>query len=437
MTEIQLQELGPCKRKLSVKIPPDRVSTALRNGWQSAQRSIQLKGFRPGKVPRSVLEKRYGDEIQKQIKEGLVNDAFREAVEKHSLKPVLAPRIDLTKLDLDPARELTFELDFEVTPDFDLKSYKGFAVEVPKVEVTDDLVDREIEVLRKRMAKAQNVSEGAVEKGDYIRSELKIQVDKSTVKVVENAVVDTNGDTIDGIPVEGGTAQFVGKKVGDSVGVPAKWPAGYEPVGFTGVECLLSCEVKEISRFTPPPLDEALVKQFGLDSVETFKARAREQVEHGVAQRRNQFIEERVLDQLIAATPFALPEETLAQMTKQSQHRVAGEMMKGGITQDEALKRSEQHLPKLKDQNERFLRVSFLVDRISTTEKIFVNDQDLEQAVRVLAAQQGREPQSLADEIVANNAVPQLRNQILEAKVRKFLRENATVTDIAPAEPAK
>ncbi len=437
MTDLQLQELGPCKRKLSVKIPSERVKQAVARGWHNAQHQVSMKGFRPGKVPKSILEKKYGEEIRKEIKQALINEAFREAVQTHSLRPVVAPSVDLAKLDLDPTRELQFDLDFEVVPQFEVEGYKDVEVKVPKVEVTDEIVDREIESLRGKLAQAQSITDGAAEKGDFMRAKLSIRVDGAVVKAVDDAVVDTRNDTIDGIPTEGGTAQFVGKAVGATVTVPAKWPEGYEPAGFKGAEAQLDCEILEISRFILPPVDEAFVKRFGLESVDEFRSQVRTQVERTIEHRRNQFIEERVFDSVLSHVSFPMPDDTLKAMTEQGMHRMAHEMMKSGLGDKEAHQQAEKSIPRIREQNERSLRVSFLVDRIATKEQIAVTEEDLEQAVRALAMQQRRDPQQLADELIANDGVGQLRAQVLDAKVRRLLRESAKVIDVEPSAEAK
>jgi trigger factor len=438
MHDLQLEEISPCKRKLAVRIPAANVKEAVRMGWLNAQSQINLKGFRPGKVPKSFLEKRYGEQIRKEIKQHLVNQAFRSAVEKHALRPVLSPRIDLTKLELDPTKDLSFDLDFEVVPPFEVGEYKGIEVKAPVIAVSDEIVEREIEGVRKRMAKQLSLKEGEAQKDDYLRAKLTIKVDGNVVKSVDDAVIDTHGDTIDSIPAEGKTADFVGKAVGSTVTVAAKWPATYEPTTFADSACELACEILEITRFDVPAFDEAFVKQFGIETIDEFRAKVREQAEQTLKTRRNQFIEERVFDELITKTAFAMPEDSIKVLTEQGKHRVAHEMMRAGTPEKDAHERAEQYLPRIQAQNERTLRISFLVDRIANLESIAVSEQELENAVRALAMQNRRDPQQLADELIANDQVGQLRAQVLEAKVRRLLREAAKVTDVeASAEASK
>lgn len=441
MHDLNLQELSDCKRKLSVRIPQKNVQEAVRQGWANAQRQVNMKGFRPGKVPRNLLEKMYGEQIRKEIRQHLVNSAFRDAVTKHSLRPVLSPRIDLATLPLDGAQDLSFELDFDVVPTFDVSDYKGVEVKAPVVVVTDEMVAAEVQGLRNRLAKPHPVTEGGAAKGDYLRVQLTIKVDGNAVKNVEDAVVDTINDRIDGIPANGGTEQFFSQAVGATVMVKTKWPQGYEPASFADSDCELSCEIKEITRFDVPELDDEFTKQFGIESVDEFRAKVREQVENTLRMRRNQFIEERIFDDLIARTQFAMPEDSLKVLADQGMHRLAHEMMRAGTPEKDAHERAEGHLPKIREQNERSLRISFLVDRIAAIESVSVSEQDLENAVRHLAMQQRRDPQQLADEMIANDQVGQLRAQVLDAKVRRLLREAAKVIDVEPsteaAAPAK
>jgi trigger factor len=437
MAEFQLEKTGPCSRKLAVTIPADRIQAAIAVGWRNAQQSISLKGFRPGKVPRSLIEKKFGDEIRKEIKQQLVNEAFQEAVEQHSLSPVSSPNLDLHALELDPQQDLRFELAFEVRPEFELQDYKGVEVEVPKVAFGEEDVEREVEMLRARFATPQPVAEGGAAEGDYLKAKLEIVVDGAVVKEVADAVIDPRGDTIDGIPVEGGTKQFLGKGAGDRLEVPAKWPAGYAPEGHAGAEALLRCEVLEVTRFVSPPLDEVVTK-IGLESAEDLRTRIRDEIGRTVEGRRNQFIEEKVLDALIASHVFDVPGKLLDQMTDQTLHRMAHERAhQQGLDHEAAHHEVEPHRAEARAHGERRLRIGFLIEKIAAAEQVAISEQDLESAVRALAASQRRDPQQVADEIIANKGVPALRAQIAEAKVRRLLREHAKVAEIQPTEQAK
>src|SRR5690606_16690846 len=180
----------------------------------------QLKGFRPGKVPRKILEKKYGDAILQDVKQNLVNQAYRDALQTHELEPISQPQLDLDALPFDPEADLRFELTLEVRPKFELPETDGIAVGAPPVQVRDEDVQREIDRLRSSRATLEPVEEGVASKGDYLRVNVEIAVDGAVVAHHEDRIVDTNRDLVDGMPAEGGTASFAGKKAGDVVTVP-------------------------------------------------------------------------------------------------------------------------------------------------------------------------------------------------------------------------
>lgn len=425
----QVQELGPCKRKLAISIPAAAIQQALKNVWANAQRNVQMKGFRPGKVPRSIIEKQYGKAIQDDLKQQLINDAYRAALKEHDLNPIAAPEIDTDQLVVDPQKELSFELTVEIRPEFEVANYKGITVGAPPANVTDDDVAREIEKLRGRRAKVEPITEGVATKGDYLIADVSYQIDGAVVVHHEGVIVDTHRDVIDDVEAGGGTAAFAGKAVGATVTVPVVLPAEFEPAGFAGAKANLLCSVKEIRRVALPALDETFARELGADGVEDLKTKLRADYQRHVESQRNRYIEERVFDELIRSVPFDLPQDLLDRATGDSVHRLEHQMIDGGMAEAEAKANAQSQRERIRQDQARSLRISFIIDKIARAEKLAAADEELESAIRSLAVAHNRTAQQVYDELYESNNLPALRAQILEAKVRKLLRESAKVSD--------
>ena len=431
----EVTDVGPCKRRISISIPADEVKKAFSTAWQHARRNVQIKGFRPGKVPNSILEKRYGTYVQQEVKEHLINDAFRSAIDKHSLRPLAIPQIDAEEIELTPEKPFEFELEVEVQPDFELPDYKGIEVGAPPVQIEDEHVDRELEQLRAGHATIEKLEEGVASKGDYLLVDASYRVDGAVVIHHEDVVADTNRDMIDGIQVDGGTDAFAGKAAGAVVTVGCTLPDDFEPSGFAGAQCELLCTVKEIRRVQLPELNDEFATQVGTENLDDLRAKMREQIEHHMGNQRNRYIEERILDELIKRTPFELPQDILDRATHDGVHRLEHQMEHGGMEAAEAKANAASHTQRIREDEARGLRVGFLVDRISQAEKLSVTENELEQAIYQLAAVQKRDVQDVYDELVNSQGLHGLQAQILESKIRKLLRESAKVTE-AVEEPS-
>lgn len=431
----EVSEIGPCKRKITVTVPAEQVKEALDSTWQEAKQNISLKGFRPGKVPKHILEKRYGSAVRDEVKQTLVNDAYREALQEHSLSPVRQPEIDIAAVEIDPDKELSFEITVEVHPEFDAPDLTTVEVSAPVIEVEDRHVDQEIERLRSRKATIVSVDEGVSAKGDYLVADVSYQVDGAIVLHHEDAVIDTNAGMVDDLPIGDGVSAFFGQEAGATITVPAKLPDNFEPTGFAGAEAQLLCTIKKVRRVTLPELNEDLAREMGAEGVDDLKEKVRAEVQREMDSQRNRFIEEKAFDELIKATEFDLPEDLLQEATTQAMADLEQNLIRQGQPEGEAKANVASAADRIRQDQARSLRISFLMDRISQKEKLFVTENEIESSVRALASMQNMDSQALYDDMYDKGQLSSLRAQILETKVRKLIREKATVVD-AKVDPA-
>lgn len=427
----EVTDVGPCKRRISVSIPADQVKKAFADAWRDARQNVSIKGFRPGKVPRSILEKRYGSYIHKEVREHLINNSYREALTQHSLRPVAMPQLDAEKLELAPDKPFEFQLDIEIRPEFALPAYRGLKVGAPPVVVQDAAIDREVDRLRASKATIETLPDGSTAtKGDYLTADVTYQVDGASVVQREGAIVDTRRDEVDGVAVQSGTAAFVGKGIGATVAVPCRLPAEFEPAGFANAEALLMCTIKEIKRIQMPEMTDELAQGFGAQSAADLRARVTEEYQNHLARQRNTYIEDRLFDELIKTSEFDLPQDLLERATNESMAQLETQLVQSGVEAAEAKANATSHLERIRQDQARALRVNFLVDRIAEAEKTHVSDNELEQALYTLAAIHKRDVQEVYNEVVNSGRLHSLRTQILESKVRKLLREAADIAEV-------
>ncbi len=432
----EVSNVGPCKRSIRFKIPKEEVNEAFARTWRSAQQNVQLKGFRPGKVPRAVLEKKFGSQILDDVKQNLINTQFRSAIVEHKLRILRNPSVDTDTIKIERDQPVEFEVTVDVRPEFELPSYKGIDVAAPPATVSDLEVDNELERLRTRFAQVEPADNAVAAKGDFLKIDVDYQVDGATVMHHDDATVDLNGDVIDGLDAQGGAMLFVGKTVGASVSVSLTLPKDFEPKGFAGAKANLKCTVKEIRRVKLPTLDEEFAKKVGAENVDDLRSKVRSEVERAKEDQRGRYIEERVIDDLIRRTSFELPTDLVEDAVKEQIHRIEHMLVERGKSEAEARAQAATETENVRQERTRQLRASFLLDRVAETEKVTVTEEELESGVRMLAAVHNRPLQEVFDELYESGRLSGLRAQILESKVRKLLRDAAKVADARP-EPGK
>ncbi|MBN2491698.1 MAG: hypothetical protein JXQ29_12700, partial [Planctomycetes bacterium] len=202
MMEVEIEEIGPCRNRLRIALPPDRVTAALDKEFRSLRNTIRIKGFRPGKVPQSYLERRFGTEVAEQVKRDLVTESLKEAVENHRLEPLGSPEVDLAKILLERDQELVFEAVFEVRPSFELGPYTGIAVERPAVEVAEEDIEAELLRVRRRHAMLEPAAADAPPAEQVLFGTASLILGNRKVVTDQPVTIDPGKTTLMGIRVE-------------------------------------------------------------------------------------------------------------------------------------------------------------------------------------------------------------------------------------------
>ncbi|RPH43393.1 MAG: trigger factor, partial [Desulfobulbaceae bacterium] len=164
--EVRVEEIGTLTKKISVTLPENVVQPKLDEAYDKLKKDIRIKGFRRGKVPRSVIVKNYKPQVEGEVGEKLVQDTYFDAIEKQGLDPVVHP--DITSVKYNEDGTFTYVANVDTKPQFELASYKGLEIEKPAVTVSDEEIENELNALRKDMAVLRAVDDRAVAEGDIV-----------------------------------------------------------------------------------------------------------------------------------------------------------------------------------------------------------------------------------------------------------------------------
>lgn len=426
--DVKIEETGACRNRIQVTLPREQVQKAFEKNYKELQGTIRIKGFRPGKVPRSFIVRRFGDEVAKQVKADLIEEALEKAIEDNKLEPIGRPDIDFGKVLVDPEQDLTFEAIVEVRPTFELGEYTDIEVERPESEITDDDVQAELLGLRRRVATLEPIE------GDEVGEE-DVLIGKATLiagdrKVIEDQTITIAPETkaAGGIQIEdlrpkameagvGGTATF-------DVTVPAYFP-DEEVRGSTGK---LILQVEEAKKVVLPEANDAFAEQLDFDDMKELEEKIRESLQAQKDAAADRGVEERVIEKLLEATPFSAPQGMLDKQMEQITGRTRMRLEFEGKTSDEIDEAIAEEVERQKDNVENSLRSTFLLDAIAKKEKIFVTEDELGRHFEVLAAREGRDPAEIREQYENREMLAELRYHMREAKTRALLREKAKIS---------
>ncbi len=425
--KIQVDAVSPIEKKVTIEIQPERVAQELGRAYDRLGRRVRLRGFRPGKAPRKVLERNFKDEVEREVLEHLVADTFGEAVREHSIEAVAPPNVQVAEPGLGEGRPLKYTARVEVKPRLEPKDYRGLGVTRRPPEVTDQMVSDELSRLQASMARLVPV-EGRFEaqEGDY-------------------AVIDHEG-TSGGLPFEGGKGEGVtvqvrpgelhqgnapalaGKRLGETVEVDSSFPMDHPTVELRGKAVHFRLTLKALKTRQVPSLDDALAKEVGLEGVDTLdglKKRIREDLEKRETKRAESELRDGLVKAALAKNDFEVPPSLVERAIDSMLEGTAERFARQGLD----IRRLDLDVARLRaDLRETALlqvKAALLLEAIADAEKIEATDEDLEAEIVRLAGEMGVPPAKLQAQVRSGEARAALRNKLREDKALALLTSAA------------
>jgi len=430
---VEVESLPNCMTTLRVEVPPERVSKTWDEIAGDYGRYARIPGYRKGKAPRGMVEKKFQKEIREEVKKKLLSESCREAITSKNLKVLSVA--DIEDFEIGEDKSLRFTATLVTAPEFALPDYKNIPVKLKPLEVSDEEVNDFIEVLRDRSA----------DFADLPDAELKMDL---------FAVIDFAGK-IDGKPVEetvprsgkhltegknfwlrmspqtflpGFCDQLLGAKPGDARAFQIELPADFPVKELAGLKLDYEVTLRGIKQKILPELNEEFFKRVvpGGGAAE-FRASVRERLEtekrHEVAHDRKS----QIMTSLLERVECELPPNMVRAETKRILADLVRENQSRGIP-NETIRESQKELLDSAAQSARDkLKGTFILLRIAEEEKIAVTKEELQDRLALLALQSGITVEKLWRELESRNGVDQLEEEILTGKALDFLSSNATV----------
>jgi trigger factor len=427
--DVQVTETGPCRRTLTIKIPPETLKGHLDRAFQSASRQVRIKGFRTGQVPRKVLEKRFGEAIRSEAKEQIVSDCFRDVVREHKLQIVGNPNIEgIDASPVDESQTLEFTVHLDVKPEFELGEVRGIEIEALPSAVTDADVENALQQLADQKKTLDSVDD-AVEENDFAKADLRF-LNEAGEPVHERAGAQLNAN----IPVAGtDPAAFkgalIGKAKGEVLAVEITFPATFEVEGVRGQRGSVEATILDVQRVQAAAIDDELAKGFEFDDLDALKAELRTRIGEEKSRGERVRQEGAILEILVNDHPFPLPESLIEDQLKHSLAQFRQRLEQARLGAEEIEAKLEESQDAARQDAERRVRLFFLLDAIARREAIQVGREDVDRELRGIAQQHGVGLEEVLKYYQEQNLMNDLQLGILERKVRDFLRENAKITE--------
>ena len=431
--KMDVTELGPMKRALKIEVPADEVTQRLAKAYVELNRQVNIPGFRPGKAPLAMLEKRYAKTVEEDVIRGLVPDFYDKAIRQAGIVPVHVeiPPLDRAKIKKD--EPFIFTATVEIRPKIELRDYKApspISLKPDNRTVTDEQLDRGLEVLREQQARLEAVPAGhSIVDGDYI-------------------VLDVQG-TLDGAPLEGTKKEgqlhkvgshasvlgleidshVAGKKEGDVLEVPQPYPASHPDPRVAGKTVVFTLTIKSVKEKKLPALDDEFAKDCGpFTSLQEIKDKLRNGMEQALKREIEDTYKDTIIKRLVETHHFDLPEtlveRELEAIIRQHAQQQKGDAQKSPGTEDLTHLRQEH-----RNEAARRVKLGLVLETIAEKEGLTVTQDDLNAEIMRLASELKMPPNDLVKMIKAGGqeSIDELRNRTLADKALDFVYRNAVI----------
>lgn len=421
---LSVADVGPWKKELKVEVPLPAVTAELERVVREYSRNARLPGFRKGKAPASVVRKRFGDEIEREVIDRLVPRYWHQAQAEKSLEPIGGPQIE--SVDLQPGSPMTFVATVEVRPEIELSKNRGFVLPEPQTQVTDGDIDRVMERLRVDRG-PWNVVDRPAARGDRVSLRLLDVEHQGTENVA--ADVDQQGQPVEvEVGDEGVWEELTLALTGLAAGQGGEFRRSH--AGHGGSEedhqhrYLFS--VLEVKEKEPLPLDEGLARAVGdFESLDALRAQIRRRLEADKRAEAHRQRERALIDQLCERNPLELPEGVVQNEIEAMIKEYAETLARSGVDVERSGIDWRAMLEQARPQARRRVHSRFLLDRVAEEDRIEVSEEEFEATLRSIARAQKSTTVAVRQALDRAGTLEGLRRQLRRNKVlRRLLGED-------------
>jgi trigger factor len=431
---VTIEDAGPCKKKVIVEIPHEKIINTTDSQFKELRKDAIVPGFRKGRAPRRLLEKRFGKEANDAIKAKLLADASQSAITDNEIKALSEPDINFDEITLPEEGSLKFDFEVEVRPEFELPALEGIPVSKTKLEVTDEQIEGEIEQLQRYAGVWTPRKDDAAEIDDQILAEatLKIEGIEEAEKLDNTEIYVRKNGFVGQVPVEKLDELLVGSKPGDSKQINIEVPKTFYKEEYRGKKVDIQIDIKDIKWLKPAELDEAFIQRFNVESEDELREQIHDRLQKRLESQIKSEMSEQIYQYLDTNTNFDLPLDVVARQADSVLRRQYMNLMMRGLTREQI----NEHIEKLQagseEQAKNQVKTFFIMDKISEKFDISVTEPEINGFIAQLAMERNQRPEKMKEQMEHDGTLAQLELEIRQEKCIAKLLETAKITEKEP-----
>lgn len=436
---VKIEDLGPATKKIVIEIPEERIKEKLAEQFKELRSQAAIPGFRPGHAPQKLIEKRFAGDVKDQVRRSLVSESYEQALEKNKLNVLGEPDFENPEaIQLPDSGAMNFSFTVEVQPDFTIPDLKDLKVKRPKIEVKDENVDQAMQNLREQQGALMPVEDRGVQEKDYLLADVHVKEGGNVIAHQHDAQIVARPGRIGGIQIEDLDKQLAGQKPGETRTIKATAPETHPNEQLRGKEVEIEVTLKDLKHLELAEINQAFLEDLGFKDEGELREALREQMVERIDFDVQQALREQVSKHLLESIHFDLPAKLSTKQADRVVNRRAIELMQRGLGRDQI----EANIDKLRagadEEAGRELKLFFILQKLSTDLGIDVDESELNGRIAMLAAQRGRRPEKLKQDMAKDGSLANLYLQMREQKAIDKVLESAQIEEVeVPSTPAE
>jgi trigger factor len=428
---VEIRDVGPCKKHIKVTVERKDIDDRLSEKISELVSDANVSGFRPGKAPRRIVERRYHKEVADQVKSEVLLASLQQLAEDHDIAPLSAPDIDPGNIELPHQGPLVYEFEVEVRPHFDLPNYKGLKIRRPVHTFTEEEVEQEERRLLTPYGQIVPKPEGDAQVGDLLVVDAVIKAADREIGKLNEATLRVNKQLAfkDGI-ADNFVEQVKGAKAGDTREVDIHLSSAVADPSLRGQKVKATLTIKDVKTVVLPELTHEFLHTFGVHSPEQLRELLQVVLDRRLEHQQRQAARKQVMDLITAATSWELPPDLLRRQAHRAMARKIMEMRADGISDEEIQARRRLLEQDILQSTAQALKEHFVLQKIAEVEKIDISDDDLNEEIERIAEQEGESPRRVRARLEREDLIDALAAEMIERAALDLILASAESEDV-------
>jgi trigger factor len=433
--KVTVEDKSSVKKILHIEIPQEDVTKELDSAYAQLKKTAKIKGFRPGKAPRSVLTRLYGKDVNADVTGKLIQTGFIEALKETELQPVGSPKVDPPEIKGQSA--YTFDAEIEIRPDISDIEFKGLDLKKTKYDASESEVELQLKMLRKNLAKRKKIEEDRPVQLDDVAvidyEGLKNGEPFEPTKKTEDFIIKIGAGQI----VKDLDDGIIGMKVDEEKEIDVTFPDDYFKEELVGQQVLFKVKLKEIRKEILPDLDDAFAKSISenFDSLESLKVEIRKNLLAGYKKRTEQEMNEQIFSQLLKQTDFEVPDTMIDGELEHIIKDAERSFEQSNRSFDEVGLSKEVLSEKYRPTAEKQVRRHLILNKIIEQEKLELSNEEMDQGFQEMADTYQQPVDHIKGYYNQNKEGLELfKHTMLEKKALNLIIDNGLISEVEPEE---